>query len=95
MNRRMLTGLIVVNVVLLLMLILTATGPPASAQRLRGGDYVMIAGRTPGRTINTIYIADLNNDAVLAVTYNQTRKTLEPLGFRHVARDFQGGASNR
>ena len=95
MNRKMLSGLIVVNVVLLLMLMLTVTGPPAEAQgRIRSGDYVMVAGRTPGRTVNTVYIVDLNNDIMLTVRYNNARRTLEPVGIRRMSADFESSSDH-
>ncbi|QNN23862.1 hypothetical protein HED60_16835 [Planctomycetales bacterium ZRK34] len=93
MNRKSLGGLIVLNVVLLLALgLLTFTPEPAAAQLGgRAGDYVMVAGATPGRTEATVYITDMNNGLMMAVQYDQNRKIVQPTGFRNIGADFAEG----
>ena len=91
MSHRSLGGLIVLNVVLLAALMLMSFSPETAQAQLggrRAGDYVMVAGRTPGKTNNTVYVVDLNNAAMMAVTYDVSKRLLTPIAVRDIAPDF-------
>jgi len=51
----------------------------------------MVAGAQPGQTTDAIYVADLNNAALLAVSYDQSRRELRILGGRDISGDFAAG----
>ena len=93
MNRKSLGGLVVLNVALLVALgLLTFTPQPAKAQLGgRAGDYLMVSGATPGKTEATVYITDMNNGLMMAVQYDQNRKSIQAVGFRSLAADFAEG----
>ncbi|MDH3583334.1 MAG: hypothetical protein OER86_03885 [Phycisphaerae bacterium] len=93
MNRNSLRGLLVLNVVLLVALaVVSIAPPPALAQNRRAGDYIMVAGQAQGTVANVIYITDLNNQAMLAVTYDRNRGGgLRTVGYRDMKIDFNIG----
>lgn len=71
---------------------------PASSQQvirpgdLRArGDYTMVAGRTTqGGSVDTVYIVDSANQEVVAVKWDQTKKTLSGVGYRSITADARG-----
>lgn len=92
MRRRNITGLIVLNAVLLLVLgVLCLTPQPASAQLggLRSGSYTMIAGRVSGQTTSSVYIVELNSGRMVAVQYDDSRKIINVQGTRDIAADLK------
>lgn len=94
MNRKTLAGLVALNLALLVALgAMTLTAPSAKAQlgRVRSHDYVMVAADIPGRRQDAVFIADVNNAAMIAVTFQRTAGggRLVPIGIRNLARDFQ------
>ncbi len=105
MSRKSLGGLIVINVVLIAVLALLSFTPQTAEAQLgggrRAGDYLMVAGTLPGRDSNAVYIIDLNNAAMMAVNYDNTQRTLTPLGSaRDLTADFtpaggKGAGGNR
>jgi len=89
--------LIVLNAVLLAALGLLSFAPqPAEAQLGGGGggNYIMVAGKTPGKTSDTIYITDIDNGVTIAVSYNQNRG-LVPVAGRDLSGDFRGRGDQR
>lgn len=91
MHRKNITGLIVLNAVLLLVLgVFCLTPQPASAQlsALRGGNYMMVAGRVPGQTTSSVYIVDLNSGKMIAVQYDDNRKAINVQGGRDITGDL-------
>lgn len=91
MHRRNITGLIVLNAALLLVLgVLCLTPRPVSAQigGLRNGSYMMIAGRVPGLTTSAVYIVELNSGRMIAVQYDDGRKTINVQGTRDIGSDL-------
>jgi hypothetical protein len=97
MSHRSLGGLIVLNAVLLATLGLLTLGPSTAEAQLggrRAGDYIMVAARTTGRPNATVYITDLNNAAMMAVTYDVNKKSINPVAARDIGPDFQA-APNR
>ncbi len=98
MNRKALGALITLNVVLLLALGLSGFAPSASAQAFGGPQYRMIAGKTAGRTGQSIiYITDLASTKMVAVIFNSSNNTLTPLDGRVLKEDMllAGGAGGR
>ncbi len=96
MTNKGLRALIVINAVLLMALSLLVFSPsPAEAQLGpgRGGDYIMVAGRTPQNTHNTIYIIDLNSGGMMAVEYSSKVRTasLKAVAYRDLNGDGGGG----
>lgn len=92
MSRKNMGGLIVLNAVLIAVLgVLSFTPQPAEAQLggRRPGDYIMVAGMIPGQTNSALYITDLNNGAMLAVTYDIGRRSLMTLGGRDLSADLR------
>ena len=96
MSRRSVAMLIVLNVVLIAALaVLTLAPQPAQAQLgSSSGNYIMVAGDTPGKTADTIYITDIDNGATIAVTYDQNRG-LVPVAGRDLSADFRGRQNQR
>ena len=97
MNRASLSGLVVLNVVLVMTLAWLSFSPqPADAQiGGAGGNYIMIGGNTPGQTSDTVYIVDVASSAIMAVAYTQGARNLEVLGARNIAPDFQRSVQRR
>lgn len=91
MRRRNITGLIVLNAVLLLVLgVLCLTPQPAAGQLgARGGNYTMIAGRVSGQTTSSVYIVELNSGRMIAVQYDDSRKLINVQGTRDIAADLK------
>lgn len=90
MMRRRHAGLLALNGALLGVLALVTLAPGASAQRearRARGEYTMVAGKVQGLTAAAIYIVDSNNAELLAVRWDQSRKTLAPMGFRDLSMD--------
>lgn len=92
MNRKKLSGLIVLNVALLATLLLfnLLPQPQASAQitERRAGDYIMLAAPTYGRSdYDTIYITDINNSVIVALHCARNEFIVD--GYRNIIRDAQ------
>lgn len=71
--------------------------PASSQQVVRPGDlrargeYTMVAGRTnQGGSVDTVYIVDSANQEVVAVKWDQTKKTLGGVGYRSISADARG-----
>lgn len=93
MKRNRHTGLLALNGVLLGALALVSFAPGADAQRearRARGEYTMVAGKVQGLTAAAIYVVDSNNAELLAVRWDQSRKTLAPMGFRDLNVDAKG-----
>ena len=64
---------------------------PQPAVRGRG-DYTMVGGKIQGGTGSCVYVLDAANQQLIAVRWNDTRKTLEGIDYRNVARDVGANA---
>jgi len=98
MARNRLRTLIAVNAVLGAALAAVVFSPPVSAQRGASrarGDYTMVAGAVQGREEAAIYIVDVNNQELVAVSWDRNEETLRPLGFRSLAQDAQRQGGGR
>jgi hypothetical protein len=89
-------GLIALNAVLLAALGVVSFAPSAQAQRgaRARGEYTMVSGRVTGSSNHAIYVIDSANQEMIALTWNQTRKGLEGLGYRDLTADA-GAAPGR
>ncbi len=86
------TGLLIVNVALLLALGMVVLSSRAGAEGQPGrprGEYVMVSGRVQGAPSNAIYILDTVNQELLAVRWNAGNKRLVGVGYRNLAADMQ------
>ena len=84
-----LRGLLVLNVLLLALLSAVTFGPAADAQSRARGQYTMAAGGVKGANSSAVYIVDVINQELMAVSYNQNTKRLDGLGYRNLAYDAQ------
>jgi hypothetical protein len=84
--------LIALNLVLLAALAVVTLAPLAGAQPAaarRPGRYTMVGGRIQGANTNAIYILDATNQELVAVRWDDSRKTLAPIGYRDLTADTQ------
>ncbi len=51
------------------------------------GNYTIVAGETSGQTAATLYILDSTNQELVAIEYQQSRNTLNLVGYRNLAED--------
>lgn len=81
-------GLLALNGVLLLLLTAVTFAPAADAQtsRLRG-EYTMVAGSVPGSDSDAVYIVDVVNQELIAMTYDHNTNEMIGVGYRHLAVD--------
>ena len=56
------------------------------AQRTRG-EFTMVAGKTNSGTAQAVYIVDSVNQELLGLTWDRSRQTLGPVGFRSLDAD--------
>jgi hypothetical protein len=98
MRARSRQGLIALNLALLTILAIMTFSPLAEGQpgasRARG-QYSMVSGEITGGTPHVVYIFDSNNREMVAVRWNNSRRTLDGIGFRDLNADSkavnQGG----
>ena len=92
MNRRSLSVLIVLNVVLLAAIALTL-GPVSKAEaQLGGGSYLMIAGNTTQNPAQVIYVMDTRTGRVAGFMVDSATKKIREVGVREIADDLKAGA---
>jgi hypothetical protein len=88
-SRGHLPGLIALNAVLLAVLALVTFGSAVKAQPApRGrGEYTMVAGGGSGTDAAIIWIVDVANQEMIAMTYNHNTTVLDGVGYRNLAAD--------
>ncbi|MFG0275400.1 MAG: hypothetical protein ACF8QF_10125 [Phycisphaerales bacterium] len=91
-DRRQLRALVALNACLLIAAAGVALAPGALAQRAdapnRGrGEYTMIDARIQGLSSAGVLILDARNREMLALSWDQSRKTLDTLGYRDIDLD--------
>jgi hypothetical protein len=101
MKRKILWGLIGLNVVLLVCLTGRLTNPEAAWGQPRGAlrpsDYVMVPGEVIGGTSEVVYIVDTSNGYLGAMTYDDTHGqllTMAPLDLSTIFRNAAGAGPN-
>lgn len=89
MNRRSLSALVLINVLLLAGVVLTVLAPePAKAQFGTGNAYMMIAGEATGRSQQAaVYIINLRTSAIIPVLFNTANNTINTYPGRVIADD--------
>lgn len=89
------SGLVALNLGLLIVLGLVTIAPGAGAQsganrvnegRVRG-EYSVVGGSTLGQTASTIFVLDSANREMIALTWNDSTKSLEGVGYRDLVVD--------
>ena len=96
MNKRSLTALIALNVVLVAALAVVNLAPqPASAQSFVRAQYMMVAGDAVGRPEQVIYIIEVTTGRVAAIIFNGSNNTFDILDGRNLTSDLQGAGGRR
>jgi len=88
-------GLIVLNLALLGGLGLVSFAPSADAQSGAlvsrvPGDYSVVGGATVGGVSSVIYVLDSANRELIALSWNDSIKSLEGIGYRDLSLDSTG-----
>ena len=90
--RRTRRGLIALNAGLLAALGLIELAPGVFAQpnvtRPRG-QYTLVGGEINSANSNAIYVLDSVNEEIVVVRFNESRKTVDALGYRDLRADVQ------
>ncbi len=93
-----LRALLAVNLVLLaLLVVVTLGGSWAGANddvRPRG-DFTMVAGPAQGTDSSIVYLVDVVNDELTAVTYNTSTKRIDGVAYRNLRRDVNTAVRGR
>ena len=92
MNRRSLSVLIVLNVVLLAAIALTLGPVPKAEAQLGGGSYLMIAGNTGQAPQQVIYVMDTRTGRVAGFLLDSVTKKVRQVGVREIGKDLKAGA---
>ncbi|MGP1347511.1 MAG: hypothetical protein ACTS3F_12715 [Phycisphaerales bacterium] len=100
MQRRQWRALLALNAGLLVLLALVTAMPNAgAAQDQRGarqrGDYAMIGARVQGIAESAVFIVDSANQDMVALRYDQSSKSMTPLGYRNIAADGRQASGGR
>lgn len=87
-------GLIGLNVALVVGLALVTVAPGAGAQsadaRPRGA-YAMVSGNVQGSASDAIYVIDKNNQEMIGMIYDQSRRQLVGIDFVDLTERTRGG----
>lgn len=93
MNRRTTGRLVALNAALLAILAIVTLAPPlvASGQQATRarGRYTMVGGEIQGGNSNAIYVLDAANQEMVALRWDDSRKTLLGIGYRDLNDDAQ------
>ncbi|MHC4416474.1 MAG: hypothetical protein ACYS0G_14470 [Planctomycetota bacterium] len=84
-----LPALVVLNAVLLGLLAVVTFAPGADAQLRARGVYTMVAGGVSGSDSSAVYIVDSTNQELMVVTFNNSTKRLDGIGYRNLAVDAE------
>ena len=91
MNRRSLSVLIVLNVVLLAAIALTLGPVPKAEAQIGGGSFLMIAGDASQAQQQVIYVMDTRTGNLVGFTVNDANQKVEIIGGRKIADDIKNG----
>jgi hypothetical protein len=98
MRHRRRAGLIALNAALLTLLGVVTLSTNATAQndqRRARGEYTMVAGELLGLNNEAVYIIDAANNEMLGLYWEQSRRTLQPIGYRNLEFDAQQQGGGR
>ncbi|MFO0835013.1 MAG: hypothetical protein U0638_08590 [Phycisphaerales bacterium] len=70
----------------LVMLTSSATAQPGAGGRARG-EYTVVAGKTSSGSNSAVYILDAANREMIAVRWDQSKKSLTGIGYRNLDTD--------
>ncbi|MCK4871996.1 MAG: hypothetical protein KAS72_04645 [Phycisphaerales bacterium] len=94
MKRTRISGLVVLNVALLVVLAFVSLSPPAQAQGARRpGDYLIVGGAMKGETSNAIYVLDTANLEVIGLVFDRSGNRIPKAIWHDVKQDLERGAS--
>lgn len=95
--RKRYSGLIGLNVALVVALALVTIVPGAwGDQSRRGrGTYTMVPGEINGMPEAGIWIIDASNEEMMVLRWNQSSKSLSFLGYRNLRADMANARSGR
>jgi hypothetical protein len=79
MQSKLIWSLVCLNVILLLGVALRLTSQPASAQALRAGNYMMIPGEIIGASSSAVYVLDINQGRLTAVSFDDSQNRLSEM----------------
>lgn len=85
--RRARVGLLALNAALLLALGAVTFMPAAQAQSRPRGTYTMVGARVNGALGGVVYIVDVRNEELVAVTWDPNQRGLSGIGYRNIAAD--------
>jgi hypothetical protein len=81
-------ALLVLNGLLLAALAMVTFGPTVTAQTARGrGEYTAVAGGAMGTSAAVVYVADVVNQELIALSYNREKKLMEGIAWRNLRAD--------
>jgi len=86
-RRPRVAGLLALNGLLLLLLGAVTFGPRAEAQTRARAEYTMIAGGANGALGGVVYIVDVTNQELLAMTYDSSQTEFYGIGYRNLVTD--------
>jgi len=86
-RRAGIAGLLVLNAALLLVLAAVTFSAQATAQQRARGKYTMVAGMVNGADSGVVYIADVTNQKLLALTFDPTANELRGIASADLAAD--------
>ena len=89
MKKKQFQALIALNVFLLIALAAVTLAPAAAAQRASRapGAYTMLSGSMQGKEESAIYIIDANNQELVGLRWDNSRRGFLPLGYRSLRDD--------
>ena len=89
MNKRSISALVALNVVLFAALVVVSLTPqPAQAQFVPRGEFAMIAGSVTGRANQkAIYLVDVKSARMIALMFRSSDNKFELIGSRDIAQD--------
>ena len=82
-----LRALVAINVALLMILGVVTFGASARAQFRPRGEYTMAAGGVNGSDSAAVFIVDVVNQEMMAVTYDHQGGTIQGIGYTNLAAD--------
>jgi hypothetical protein len=82
-----LTGLIVLNGVLLLALGAVKWAPQSMAQGRSRDVYTMVAGSINGQNAQVVYVVNETTQELVAVLWDDSKRVLTGMGFRNLSAD--------
>ena len=82
------SGVIALNVVLLVSLTVVALVPSSEAQSTPSQRYLALPSTANGITTGVVYIMDTAGKELAAVAWNQNRNKIMTLGYRNISVDI-------